>query len=479
LFFASEIKALIEARAVAPELNYAALTDYLANHGTCGGETLFAGVRHLPAGHTLTWKDGAVRIEKYWDLQFEPKLNGRPRTDADWTAEWFDLFRKAVELRLMADVPLGMFLSGGIDSSAICAVMSKMIDAPVKTFSVAFAEREANELEFARLVAKTYKTDHHEIIVSPAEFFEALPQLIWHEDEPLAHPSSVALNFVSRLASEKVKVVLTGEGSDESLAGYGRYAKTLTNLKYGANYHKFAPRFAREFVAAKIENLPLDSKVRHKLRKSFFTVEPNIENIYFDNFAVFSRKMQSEMFSGETKARIESHVDPYAAMSRLFNAAATESLLDRMLYADTKTYLHELLMKQDQMSMAASIESRVPFLDHKLMEFAAQMPDNMKLRGNTTKFVLRRAMKGILPDEILTRGKMGFPVPVGKWFRNEYNHLIDEYVTSARALGRGIFRADFVRELVEKHQRGENHEERLWALLNFEMWQRRFIDNET
>jgi asparagine synthase (glutamine-hydrolysing) len=479
LFFASEIKALIEARAVAPELNYAALTDYLANHGTCGGETLFAGVRRLPAGHTLTWKDGAVRIEKYWDLQFEPKLNGRPRTDADWTAEWFDLFRKAVELRLMADVPLGMFLSGGIDSSAICAVMSKMIDAPVKTFSVAFAEREANELEFARLVAKTYKTDHHEIIVSPAEFFEALPQLIWHEDEPLAHPSSVALNFVSRLASEKVKVVLTGEGSDESLAGYGRYAKTLTNLKYGANYHKFAPRFAREFVAAKIENLPLDSKVRHKLRKSFFTVEPNIENIYFDNFAVFSRKMQSEMFSGETKARIGSHVDPYAAMSRFFNAAATESLLDRMLYADTKTYLHELLMKQDQMSMAASIESRVPFLDHKLMEFAAQMPDNMKLRGNTTKFVLRRAMKGILPDEILTRGKMGFPVPVGKWFRNEYNHLIDEYVTSARALGRGIFRADFVRELVEKHQRGENHEERLWALLNFEMWQRRFIDNET
>jgi asparagine synthase (glutamine-hydrolysing) len=219
--------------------------------------------------------------------------------------------------------------------------------------------------------------------------------------------------------------------------------------------------------------------VRHKLRKSFFTVEPNIENIYFDNFAVFSRKMQSEMFSGETKARIESHVDPYAAMSRFFNAAATESLLDRMLYADTKTYLHELLMKQDQMSMAASIESRVPFLDHKLMEFAAQMPDNMKLRGNTTKFVLRRAMKGILPDEILTRGKMGFPVPVGKWFRNEYNHLIDEYVTSERALGRGIFRADFVRELVEKHQRGENHEERLWALLNFEMWQRRFIDNET
>jgi asparagine synthase (glutamine-hydrolysing) len=478
LFFASEIKAILEAQGIKPELNYATLTDYLANHGTSGDKTLFNGIRRLPAGHTLTWKDDKIRIEKYWDLQFEPKLNGRRRTDADWVAEWFELFQKAVELRLMADVPLGMFLSGGIDSSAIAAVMSKMVSEPIKTFSVAFAEREANELEFARIVATAYKTDHHEIIVSPEEFFKALPELIWHEDEPLAHPSSVALNFVSRLASEHVKVVLTGEGSDESLAGYGRYAKTLLNLRYGETYHKFTPKFAREFVADRIENISLDSKVRHKLRKSFFSVEPTIENIYFDNFAVFPRKMQGEMFSDETKARIGSHANPYAEMSRFFDSAETNSLLDRMLYADTKTYLHELLMKQDQMSMAASIESRVPFLDHKLMEFSAQMPDHLKLRGKTTKFVLREAMKGILPVEILTRPKMGFPVPIGKWFREEYKHLIDEYVLSERALSRGIFKADFVRNLVERHIKGENHDERLWALLNFEMWQRRCIEGE-
>ncbi len=478
LFFASEIKAILEAKAIKPELNYAELTDYLANHGTSGDETLFAGIKRLPAGHTLTWSDGKIRINKFWDLQFEPKLNGRRRTDQDWVAEWFELFQKAVELRLMADVPLGMFLSGGIDSSAIAAVMSKMVSAPVKTFSVAFAEREANELEFARLVATAFKTDHHEIIVSPADFFKALPNLIWHEDEPLAHPSSVALFFVSRLAGEHVKVVLTGEGSDESLAGYGRYAKTLMNLKYGETYHNWAPKFAREFVAHKIEGLSLDSKVRHKLRKSFFSIEPTIENIYFDNFAVFPRQMQNEMLSAQTKAQIGSHVDPYAEMSRFFDSAETNSLLDRMLYADTKTYLHELLMKQDQMSMAASIESRVPFLDHKLMEFSAQMPDNLKLRGNRTKFVLREAMKGILPEEILTRKKMGFPVPIGKWFRNEYKHLIDEYVLSERALARGVFQADFVRNLAERHRQGENHDERLWALLNFEMWQRRFIDNE-
>ncbi len=478
LFFASEIKAILEAKATKPELNYAALTDYLANHATCGDETLFANIKRLPAGHTLTWKDGVIRIEKFWDLQFEPKLNGYRRTDQDWVAEWFELFQKSVELRLMADVPLGMFLSGGIDSSAIAAVMSKMVDEPIKTFSVAFAEREANELEFARLVSKAYKTEHHEKIVSPAEFFEALPKLIWHEDEPLAHPSSVALNFVSRLASRHVKVVLTGEGSDESLAGYGRYAKTLLNLKYGETYHKIAPKFAREFVADRIENLSLASNVRHKLRKSFFAVEPTIENIYFDNFAVFPRKMQSEMFSDETKARIGSHTNPYAEMSRIFDSAQTNSLLDQMLYADTKTYLHELLMKQDQMSMAASIESRVPFLDHKLMEFSAQMPDNLKLRGQTTKFVLRQAMKGVLPEEILTRKKMGFPVPVGKWFRGDYKHLIDEFVLSERALSRGIFKADFVRNLVERHQQGENHDERLWALLNFEIWQRAFIEGE-
>ncbi len=479
LFFASEIKALLTAKAVKPELNYAALADYLGNRGTSGDETLFVNIKRLPAGHTLIWKDGRIHIEKYWDLEFQPKLNGRVRSDSDWAAEWFELFQKAVVMRLMSDVPLGMFLSGGIDSSAIAAVMAREVSEPIKTFSVAFAEREANELEYARLVAEALKTDHHEIVVSPQEFFAELPKLIWHEDEPLAHPSSVALNFVSKLASRHVKVVLTGEGSDESLGGYGRYAKTLLNLRFAGKYNKIVPSFTREFFKRRIDAMPLNSGMRHKLRKSFFSVEPNIESIYFDNFAVFPRLMQGEMFTEETNERIGSNTDPYFQMSRYFDSPETESLLDRMLYADTKTYLHELLMKQDQMSMAASIESRVPFLDHKLMEFSAKMPDKMKLRGRTTKFVLREAMKGKLPDKILTRGKMGFPVPVGKWFRGEYRHLIDEYVTSERSLSRGIFKPEFVRNIAEKHQKGENHDERLWALLNFEMWQREFLDSAT
>lgn len=183
------------------------------------------------------WRDGQVRIEKYWDIQFKHEEdNGGRRSDNDYIEEWTELFRTSVRLRLMADVPLGMFLSGGIDSSAIAAVMSEMVSEPIKTFSVAFNEREANELSYARLVAQQFKTDHHEVVVSPEEFFAALPKLIWHEDEPLAHPASVPLYFVSRLAAQHVKVVLTGEGSDEMLAGYYRYRKTIYNLALGARY---------------------------------------------------------------------------------------------------------------------------------------------------------------------------------------------------------------------------------------------------
>src|SRR5437763_1033414 len=224
LYFASEIKSLLEARAVAPELNFAALPDYLANHAPSGEETLFRGVRRLLPGHWMLWRDGELEIEKYWDVTFARGADEevRRKTDGEYVEEWAELFRASVGLRLMADVPLGMFLSGGIDSSAIAAVMSGMVGSPVKTFSVAFAEGEANELEYARMVARAFKTEHHEILITPEEFFGALPALVWHEDEPLAHPSSVALYFVSRLASQHVKVVLTGEGSDELLAGYDR-----------------------------------------------------------------------------------------------------------------------------------------------------------------------------------------------------------------------------------------------------------------
>lgn len=476
LYFASEIKALLEARAIKPELSFRAFSDYLANHATSGEETLFVGVKRLLPGHTLRWRDGEIKIRKYWDVSFEKQARAG-RSDADYIAEWSELFKKSVQLRLMADVPLGMFLSGGIDSSAIAAVMSTLVDEPIKTFSVAFAEREANELEYARMVAHAFKTDHHEIVVTPEQFWAKLPDLIWHEDEPLAHPSSVALYFVSHLASQHVKVVLTGEGSDELMAGYARYRKTILNLAIGEQYHRMVPSGVRDLVRKQFTGTT-GSKLRLKLGRTFLNLSPDIESIYFDNFSVFSRSLQKELLTPDAMDRMGA-IDPYAGVREVLQDTDAQSLLDRLLYADIKTYLHELLMKQDQMSMAASLESRVPFLDHKLVEFTSSLPERLKLRRWTTKYVLRQSMKGVLPPAILDRPKMGFPVPLGKWFRGAYSPVLDEYVLSNRATERGIFNAGFVRSLVEQHRRGvANHSERLWSLVNLEMWFRRFIDGE-
>jgi asparagine synthase (glutamine-hydrolysing) len=478
LYFASEIKALVEARAVAPEINYPALPDYLANHAPSGEETLFRGVKRLLPGHTLTWRDGQVEIRKYWDLSFagasHPALS-----DRDAIEQWTELFREAVRSHLMADVPLGVFLSGGIDSSAITAMMSSMARRPIKTFSVGFAEREANELEYARMVSRAFGTDHHEVIVSPDEFFAVMPRLIWHEDEPLGHLASVPLYFVSELAARHVKVTLTGEGSDELMAGYYRYWKTVYNLSLGARYHGWTPEALRRVARNGIDWLPKGSSLRRRLSQTFLARTPDIESLYLENFAVFSRAQQLRMLTPEAKDRVGAP-DPYSAARHYFTQSDATTTLNRLLYADTKTYLHELLMKQDQMSMAASLESRVPFLDHTLVEFTARLPERMKLRRLTTKYILRRSMKGILPEPILRRSKMGFPVPVGAWFRGAYRSMIDDYALSARTRDRGVFDPAFVHNLVAEHQSGaRDHSQRLWSLVNFEMWARQFIDSET
>ncbi len=476
LYFASEIKALLAAAAVRPQLNYEALPDYLANRYTAGEETLFRGVKRLLPGHTLEWSEGKITIRRYWDLSF---AKGEPaQSEAEYVARFTELFEEAVRLRLMADVPLGAFLSGGIDSSAIVEVMSKLVRQPIKTFSVAFAEREANELSFARLIARMFKTDHHEIIVSPEQFFDALPMLVYQEDEPIAHPSSLPLYFVSKLAAEQVKVVLTGEGSDELLAGYGKYRTTVFNLAFGRAYHRRIPQSLRRSLKQTIERLPDGSLLKRKLARTFVCLAPDIEEIYFDNFSVFSRHAQPSLLTRQTRERLMER-NPYQASLEQGNQADAEALLDQLLAIDMKTYLHELLMKQDQMSMAASIESRVPFLDHKLVEFAAGLPIGMKLKGLQTKYILRQAMRTRLPKEILTRRKMGFPVPVGAWLRGPFTHLLDDYVLGGRALERGIFAAGYVKDLVARHRAGEPHDERLWALINFEIWQRRFFDGET
>ena len=477
LYFASEIKALLASDAIAGTFDVSSLPEYLSSHSTFGAGTMFAGVRRLEPGYTLTWRNGEITIEQYWDLSFKHEGEDT-RDEAEIIAQYDEMFRDAVKMRLMADVPLGTFLSGGIDSAAITAVMSRLIDEPVRTFSVAFAERDANELHYARLVAEKFRTEHREVVVSPADFWDALPRMIWQEDEPIAHPSSIPLYFVSRLAAEHVKVVLTGEGSDEVLGGYNRYRVTTYNMRFGSAYESLVGGGARSLVRSAIGSLPSGSRVRQKLSRTFLTLPADVTALYMDNFAVFSRQRLDALWSPAMRRAIGG-LSPYATAERYYARSDASSLLNKLLYVDTKTYLHELLMKQDQMSMAASIESRVPFLDHPLVEFAARMPERMKVRGMTTKYVLRKIMAGVLPPEILTRRKMGFPVPVGRWLRGPYRHVLDEFVLGHRALARGLFDETALRRLVASHTSGEmNHSERLWALINLEMWQRMQFDGE-
>jgi asparagine synthase (glutamine-hydrolysing) len=479
LVFGSEIKSLLASGILRASLREEGLPDYLANHATSGDETLFAGVRRVPAGHTLVWRDGRVSIQRYWDLRYGKESEGGAdgASDAALVAEFRDRFREAVKLRLMSDVPLGMFLSGGIDSAAITAMMSELVREPIKTFSVAFAEREANELEYARLVATRYGTDHHEVVVSAPDFLDAIPKLVWHEDEPMAHPSSVALYFVSQLAAQHVKVVLTGEGSDEMLAGYNRYRVTLLNLRYGERYQRALPAGARRMIAGAVAALAPGARWRARLRRTFLFEPATLEHLYFDNFAVFGRLRQAALLAPALRERV-GLVDPYEAAQRAMRDADASRLLDRLLYADVRTYMHELLMKQDQMSMAASIESRVPFLDHPLAEFVARLPQRMKLRGLTTKHILRRAMDGLLPAKILARRKMGFPVPFGGWVAGAHGDVLDQFVLGARARDRGLFDPRALERLVAEHRAGAHHGERMWSLVNLELWQRIFIDGE-
>jgi asparagine synthase (glutamine-hydrolysing) len=480
LIFGSEIKSLLPALAARPALNYSALPDFLANHAPSGVETLFSGIKRVPPGHTLVWQEGRISIKRYWDLEYGEAGAAPPAGSAaerSLVDEFTQRFTEAVRIRLMSDVPLGMFLSGGIDSAAITATMAALVKDPIRTFSVAFAEREANEFAYARMVAEAYRTEHREVLVTPRQFFAELPRLVWHEDEPIAHPSSIALYFVSRLASKHVKVVLTGEGSDEMLAGYNRYRVTVYNARLSAAYEKLVPGFARRGTARALVCLPLKSRIRQIASRTFLTRSSNIDDLYFDNFAVFPRALQDRLLTQDAKARVAG-IDPYEAYHAAMERVSGKPLLSQILYTDVSTYLQELLMKQDQMSMAASIESRVPFLDHPLTEWVAKMPQSIKLRGTATKWILREAMKGKLPAPILSRKKMGFPVPVGAWLRTHWRPLIDEYVTSERAHSRGIFEADTVNGLVAEHLSGINHSERLWALLTFEVWARIFLDGD-
>jgi asparagine synthase (glutamine-hydrolysing) len=476
LLFASEIKAILESGLIAARPNESAVPEVLATRYTAGTATLFQGIHKLLPGHRLVYADGDVRIEKYWDVPMDgPDPELESLGDEAVVMRFRDLLQESVRLRLMADVPLGMFLSGGIDSSAVAALMAREVDRPIETFSVAFADRRYSELEYAREVAQAVGANGHEIVIDDGDFFGALPRMIWHEDEPIAHPSSVPLHFVSALAAQHVKVVLTGEGSDELLAGYGKYPRALLNWRAGRIYERLVPDALRSAVAsAVVPRLP--GAVGRYAQRSFLAMPRRADAMFLDNFAGMPMRVQRELLD----ATALTGGNPYAASLEYFSGMnGSGSTLRHLLYADVKTYLVELLMKQDQMSMSTSIESRVPFLDHKLVEFAARLPDRLKLSGFTTKRILRQAIRSLLPERILTRKKMGFPVPFGGWVRGPWHAMAQDVLLDRRTRERGLINHRAVAALLDDHRDGRrNAGDAIWALLNLELWYRTFIDGD-
>ena len=463
--FASEIKALLEHGAISAAFEEELLPELLAFGYVSEERTLFRNIRKLMPGHHLTLDlkqpDPKLKIERYWDV---PEAAEDP-DQHDWVGETRRRLEETVQMRLMSDVPLGMFLSGGVDSSAIAAIIKRSTDGPVKTFAVGYQEARFSELSYAAQVARAIGTEHHEVVVGMDEFFTALPRLIWHEDEPITWPSSVSVYFVSKLAADQVKVVLTGEGSDELFGGYERYRWNLLNQRGAAAYRKI-PGPLRRLVRSQAANSPLlSASLRRKLRHTFVGREDSVESLFLDNFyCAFSREEQNRLLSSPPSA-------VYGNYLRYWNTRRTSSPLAQMLYSDQKTYLVELLMKQDQMSMACSIESRVPFLDHTFVEFSTRIPDNLKIQGGTQKYILKKAVEDLLPRNIIYRKKMGFPTPIRRWLLDPKAEPLYAALRSRDGLLASYLDMREVESLVERHRSGfEDATDRIWRLLNLQLW---------
>ncbi|MEJ7606469.1 MAG: asparagine synthase (glutamine-hydrolyzing) [Bryobacteraceae bacterium] len=445
------------------------LPEYLAFGYTSEERTLYSGIRTLMPGHWLeldvSGLEPRLNIQRYWD----PPQPGSIEygSDEEWIRECRRRLEETVHMRLMSDVPLGMFLSGGVDSSAIAAMVARMNPGTLNTFSVGYAEAAYSELPWAAQAAKAIGAEHREVQVSRQEFFEVLPRLIWHEDEPITWPSSVSLYFVSRLAAQHVKVVLTGEGSDELFGGYHRYQTYLLNHKAMQAY-RFVPGFLRSFIRDRIaDSSLLSATMRRKLGHTVLGREGTYASLYVENFlSAFTRAEQASLLRRDNNGSV---LDNYL---KYWNASEPgRSPLARLLYTDQKTYLVELLMKQDQMSMACSIESRVPFLDHEFVEFAANIPDRLKIRDGSGKWIFKKAVEDLLPHDITYRRKMGFPTPLRKWLLDAQTQpMLDRMVADGSFCCEYLERSAITR-LLDRHRRGvEDGTDRIWRLLNLELW---------
>ncbi len=467
ILFASEIKALLCHPQVKREVDVQALADFLSVRYVPGPATLFANIYKVQPGHWLLCENDTIREECYWDFTFG-ETERRP------TEEYIQGIRqhvrRAVEERMMADVPLGAMLSGGVDSSIITGIMSQLTKQPVKTFAVGFDEPEYSELPYARLVAQHFGTEHHELIVKCSDMSKYWPFLTWHRDEPVSEPSDLGVYLISKLARQHVKVVLSGEGGDELFAGYPKYL-----VDWMASYYHLLPTAIRDqLITPLLDLLPFSMR---KLKFTARSLSQPAPQRWMNWFGVFNGQLKENLLSEKTKTCID--LDSSRAFQRWLEKNPQRDNLSSMLYLDTKIWLPDnLLMKGDKMTMAASLEARIPLLDYQLIEYAASIPSNIKLKPFKAKYLFKRAFADLLPEAILTRKKMGFNVPTGIWFREGQRNLITQLLLSERARGRGYLNDAFVARLLHDHLEGRtNYQAQLFILASLELWFRIFIDS--
>ena len=466
IYFGSEIKSLIAAGAVQQDIDLEALDHYLSYLYAPRDRSLFTSVRKLPPGHCLRWQNGKTTLVKYWEISGLESFQG---TDEEAAQALRTVLSDAVQCHMISDVPLGAFLSGGVDSSIVVGLMAEASSRPVKTFSIGFDEPQFDELEHARRVADHFGTDHHEFVVRP-DGLAILDRLVAHFDEPFADSSAIPTWYVSEIARQHVTVVLSGDGGDELFGGYDRY---LPHRRV-AQFDRLALPGARAAAGAVWPLLPHGARGKNFLRH----VSRTDDGRYLDSVAFFQPDEKDSLYTYDVRRRLADWNAEDALSARLTRFASLPRH-SRMMRLDFETYLPEdVLTKVDRMSMAHSIESRVPLLDNEVIDFAATLPSALKIRNGRRKHVLKEAVRKLLPQEILDRRKQGFGVPLGVWFRGGLTDIFSDVLRSSRTRQRGYFEPRFVDRLVHEHLSGRrDHTLRLWQLLVFELWHRQYVDD--
>ena len=461
LLFGSEIKSLLEAN-IPRTINYVALDEYLTYLCVPAPNTLFEGVMKLPAAHTLVYENGQVRTQRYWELPFLPTCHDDEATAIERTRA---LLEDAVKVRLMSEVPLGAFLSGGVDSSVVVGLMSQMMSQPVKTFSIGFEEDDFSELVHARQVARHFGTDHAEFIVR-ADLISVLPQLVWAYDEPFADASMLPTYYVSKLAREHVTVALTGDGGDEIFGGYTRYEREMA-------IHRVPP-LLRSLLG--YGSMLMPEGMRGK--KRFGLMRQDLATRYALSFTPFTKHVRSVMYTRDCWSRLSSH-NPYQRLTDHFQRVEQLDVVTQLQYADVQLYLaDDILVKVDKASMLNSLETRAPLLDQHLAEYVSSLPASIITRNGVLKSLLKKVAADILPAQILSRPKQGFGVPIKHWFRGELTSYAREMLDTPKAHSRGIFEPNFIRRLLQSHASTKlvNHSDAIWTLLCLELWFQAYMD---